>query len=43
VAERGRPASFDRQAALERAMVLFWARGYEGWTLEDSQAVMIAP
>jgi AcrR family transcriptional regulator len=40
VAKRGRPASFDRQEALERAMELFWARGYEGTTLEDLQAAM---
>lgn len=28
--ERGRPRSFDRAAALRRAMELFWRRGYDG-------------
>jgi len=27
---RGRPASFDREAALDRAVELFWKHGYEG-------------
>jgi hypothetical protein len=40
MAKRGRPAGFDRAEALQRAMELFWARGYEGATLEDLQAVM---
>src|SRR5688572_7620784 len=40
MAKRGRPATFDRNEALERAMELFWARGYEGATLEDLQAVI---
>jgi AcrR family transcriptional regulator len=37
---RGRPRSFDRERALRRAMELFWARGYDGATLEDLQRVM---
>jgi AcrR family transcriptional regulator len=40
VAKRGRPATFDRQEALKRAMELFWAKGYEGSTLEDLLTVM---
>jgi AcrR family transcriptional regulator len=39
-AKRGRPRSFDRGEALRCAMELFWARGYEGSTLEDLQAAM---
>src|SRR4051812_1938969 len=40
MAKRGRPATFDRGEALQRAMELFWARGYEGATLEDLQVAM---
>jgi AcrR family transcriptional regulator len=43
--QRGRPRSFDRQAALRRAMQVFWALGYEGATLNELQEAMggIAP
>jgi AcrR family transcriptional regulator len=36
----GRPREFDRQEALQRAMELFWAQGYEGTTLADLQKAM---
>jgi AcrR family transcriptional regulator len=32
---RGRPRSFDREAALDRAMEAFWKRGYAGVSLAD--------
>jgi AcrR family transcriptional regulator len=36
----GRPREFDRDKALEKAMELFWAQGYEGATLTDLQNAM---
>ena len=31
---RGRPAAFDRAKALNKAMKLFWERGYEGTSFD---------
>jgi AcrR family transcriptional regulator len=40
MALRGRPRTFDRNKALERAMEAFWAHGYEGTSLLDLQKAM---
>lgn len=40
MAERGRPRSFDRAAALRRAMEVFWAQGYDGTSMTDLIAAM---
>jgi AcrR family transcriptional regulator len=37
---RGRPVVFDRAVALNRAMKLFWERGYEGTSFDDLIAAM---
>lgn len=32
---RGRPKVFNREAALDKALILFWTHGYEGTSLAD--------
>ena len=36
----GRPLSFDRQAALQKAMLTFWRHGYETTSVSDLTQVM---
>ncbi len=37
---RGRPRSFDEQQALEKAIQVFWSKGYDGVTIDDLVAGM---
>jgi AcrR family transcriptional regulator len=40
----GRSISFDKEAALEAAMLLFWARAFEGTSMADlTQAMGLNP
>ena len=40
VRPRGRPRHFDENAALEKAIQVFWSKGYDGVTVDDLVAGM---
>jgi AcrR family transcriptional regulator len=37
---RGRPRNFDESAALDKAIQIFWSKGYDGVTIDDLVAGM---
>src|SRR5271166_7133907 len=37
---RGRPRSFDEMGALEKAIQVYWSKGYDGVTIDDLVAGM---
>lgn len=40
MAERGRPRAFDRADALQKAMLLFWEKGFQGAAMSELTAAM---
>ena len=36
MSQRGRPKTFDREEALEAATLLFWERGFEQTSVDES-------
>jgi AcrR family transcriptional regulator len=40
MSERGRPRAFDRAQALEKAMLLFWEKGFQGAAMSELTAAM---